>query len=288
MIIVIIGPTGVGKTKLSLSLAKKYNAEIINADAMQVYREMNIGTAKVSDTLGIPHHLLSIKSVTDSYSVCEYQKDGRKVLDDLLKQNKNVIIVGGTGLYIKALLYDYRFKGEEFHEDFDNLTNEEILEEIKKIGSTDVHVNNRKRLVRTLNKLKNNNNESNLGDKLLYDNVYFIGLTTDRKYLYDRINDRVDEMLIEGLIDEVKDLYEKNINSIPINTAIGYKELYKYFDGDISLEEAIELIKRNSRRYAKRQYTWINNKMDVKWFDVNFNDFDKTIEEVENYIEDCN
>ena len=286
MIIVIIGPTGVGKTKLSLSLAKKYNAEIINADAMQVYKEMNIGTAKISDTLGIPHHLLSIKSVTDSYSVCEYQKDGRKVLDDLLRQNKNVIIVGGTGLYIKALLYDYRFSNEEINEEYDNLTNEEILEEIKKIGSTDIHVNNRKRLVRTLNRLKNNsnNNESNLGDKLLYDNVYFIGLTTDRKYLYERINDRVDEMVNEGLIDEVKDLYEKNINSIPINTAIGYKELYKYFDGSISLEESIDLIKRNSRRYAKRQYTWINNKMDVKWFDVNFNDFNKTIEEVENYI----
>ena len=287
MIIVIIGPTGVGKTKLSLSLAKKYNAEIINADAMQIYKEMNIGTAKVSDTLGIPHHLLSIKSVTDSYSVCEYQKDARKVLDELLKQNKNVIIVGGTGLYIKALLYDYRFKGEEINEGYDNLTNEEILYEIKKLGSTDIHVNNRKRLVRTLNRIKNNsnNNESNLGDKLLYDNVHFIGLTTDRKILYERINDRVDEMIEEGLIDEVKDLYEKNINSIPINTAIGYKELYKYFDGNISLEESIELIKRNSRRYAKRQYTWINNKMDVKWFNVNFSDFDKTIEEVEKYIE---
>lgn len=284
MIIVIIGPTGVGKTKLSLSLAKKYNAEIINADAMQVYKEMNIGTAKVSDTLDIPHHLLSIKSVTDSYSVFEYQKDGRRILDDLLKQNKNVIVVGGTGLYIKALLYDYRFSDEEIHEEYDNLTNEELLEEIKVFEDTSVHVNNRKRLIRTLNRLKNNRTVSNLGDKLLYDNVYFIGLTTDRKILYDRINYRVDEMIEEGLIEEVKSLYEKNINSIPINTAIGYKELYKYFDGDISLEEAKELIKRNSRRYAKRQYTWINNKMDVKWFDVNFSNFDKTIEEVENYI----
>ena len=150
MIVVIIGPTGVGKTKLSLSLAKKYDAEIINADAMQIYKEMNIGTAKVSNTLGIPHHLLSIKSVKDTYSVCEYQKDGRKVLDELILKNKNVIIVGGTGLYIKALLYDYKFNDEETGETYDELTNEEILNEINKITTTDVHVNNRKRLIRTL------------------------------------------------------------------------------------------------------------------------------------------
>lgn len=284
MIIVIIGPTGVGKTKLSLSLAKKYNAEIINADAMQIYKEMNIGTAKVSDTHNIPHHLLSIKSVNDTYSVYEYQKDGRKVLDELLSKNKNVIIVGGTGLYIKALLYDYKFNIEEINETYDNLTNEEILKEINKISTTLVHVNNRKRLVRTLNRLKNNKEEEVSGNNLLYDNVYFIGLTTERSLLYDRINKRVDEMIEEGLIDEVKGLYDKNINTIPINTAIGYKELYKYFDGSISLDESIDLIKRNSRRYAKRQYTWINNKMNVKWFNVDINEFDKTINEVEKYI----
>ena len=149
MIVVIIGPTGVGKTKLSLSLAKKYDAEIINADAMQIYKEMNIGTAKLSDTQGIPHHLLSIKSVNDSYSVCEYQKEARKVLDELISKNKNVIIVGGTGLYIKALLYDYKFNEEGISETYEELTNEEILNEINKISTTDVHVNNRKRLIRT-------------------------------------------------------------------------------------------------------------------------------------------
>ena len=284
MIVVIIGPTGVGKTKLSLSLAKKYDAEIINADAMQIYKEMNIGTAKVTDTLGVPHHLLSIKSVNESYSVYEYQKDGRGILDELISKNKNVIIVGGTGLYIKALLYDYKFSDEEINDTYDNLTNEEILNEINKIGKTDIHVNNRKRLIRTLNRLKNNNIEEVSGNNLLYDNVYFVGLTTERSILYDRINKRVDEMVEEGLIEEVKDLYDKNINTIPINTAIGYKELYKYFDGNISLEESIDLIKRNSRRYAKRQYTWINNKMNVKWFNVNISEFDKTITEVEEYI----
>lgn len=285
MIIVIIGPTGVGKTKLSLSLAHKYNAEIINADAMQVYKEMNIGTAKVEDTEGIPHHLLSIRSVNNPYSVYEYQKDGRKVLDKLLSENKNIIIVGGTGLYIKALLYDYKFNDEDISDTYDDLSNEDILNEIRKIEDTDIHVNNRKRLIRTLNRLKNNKEINNNGNELLYKNVYFIGLTTDRNILYKRINDRVDEMVFDGLIDEVKSLYDKNINTIPINTAIGYKELYKYFNNEISKEEALDLIKRNSRRYAKRQYTWINNKMDVKWFNVNLNNFNLTIKDVEDYIE---
>ncbi len=284
MIVVIIGPTGVGKTKLSLELAKKYNAEIINADAMQVYKEMNIGTAKVTDTMGITHHLLSIRSVNEPYSVYEYQKDGRELIEKLKKENKNIIIVGGTGLYIKALLYDYKFNINDKNKDYDDLSNEEILNIIKEHCDTDIHVNNRKRLVRMLNKIENNDIEEVSGNNLIYDDVYFIGLTTDRDNLYKRINDRVDEMIDEGLISEVKDLYDKNINTIPINTAIGYKELYKYFNNEISLENAIELIKRNSRRYAKRQYTWINNKMNVKWFYVDFNNFNNTINEVEKYI----
>ncbi len=285
MITVIIGPTGVGKTKLSLELAKIYNAEIINADAMQVYKEMNIGVAKVNDTMGIKHHLLSIRSVKEPYSVYEYQKNGRELLDRFIKDNKNVIIVGGTGLYIKALLYDYKFDDEIINESYDNLTNEEILNEIKKVNDGIViHVNNRKRLVRTLNKLKNNNIILNNENKLLYNNVHFIGLTVDRKELYEKINDRVDQMMKEGLLEEVKDLYDKKINTIPINTAIGYKELYKYFDNIITKEEAIELIKKNSRHYAKKQYTWINNKMNVKWFNVNFNNFNNTIDEVSEYI----
>ncbi len=287
MIIVIIGPTGVGKTKLSLSLAHTYDAEIINADAMQIYKEMNIGTAKVVDTEGVPHHLLSIKSVTDSYSVYNYQKDARRVLDNLIEKKKNVIIVGGTGLYIKALLYDYRFGEEKISDTYDNLTNEEILSKIKEYEDTDIHVNNRKRLVRCLNRIMNDNKKENNGNTLLYDNVYLIGLTVDRSILYNRINDRVDEMVKEGLIDEVKSLYDKGINTIPINTAIGYKELYKHFNGEIELNTAIDLIKRNSRRYAKRQYTWINNKMNVKWFNVDINNFNSTISEVKNYIDNC-
>lgn len=285
-IIVIVGPTGVGKTSLSLSLAKNYNAEIINIDAMQIYKEMNIGTAKIMDTKGIPHHLLSIRSVSEPYSVYKYQKDARKILDEFIKNNKNVIIVGGSGLYVKALLYDYKFDVENDNNQYDNLSNEDIYTEIKELNNeVDIHINNRKRLVRMLNKLKNNNKLDNNGDTLLYDNVYFIGLSTDRTTLYKRIDERVDEMVKEGLIEEVKSLYDKNINTIPINTAIGYKELYKYFDSKISKEDAIDLIKKNSRHYAKRQYTWFNNKMNIKWFDVDFNNFENTIKEVIKYID---
>ncbi len=135
-----------------------------------------------------------------------------------------------------------------------------------------------------LNKLENNSEVSNNGNNLLYSNVYFIGLTTNRELLYNRINNRVDEMFKEGLLNEVKDLYDKNINTNAIRTAIGYKELYEYFNGNISLNESIDLIKKNSRHYAKRQYTWFNNQMDIKWFDVDFNDFNKTIKSVEEYI----
>ena len=286
MIVVIMGPTGVGKTKLSISLAHYLNAEIINADAMQVYKEMNIGTAKIEDTEGIIHHLLSIRSVESPYSVYDFQKDGRKILNELINNNKNVIIVGGTGLYIKALLYDYNFNEENSSLDFNNLSNEEILSEIKKHEDTDIHVNNRKRLVRALNRIKNNEKKEDNGNNLIYKDVYFIGLTTDRNKLYSIINDRVDKMISDGLLDEVKNLYDYHINTIPINTAIGYKELYKYFNKEISYEESIELIKRNSRRYAKRQYTWLNNKMNVNWFNVDFDNFDNTIEKIKKYIDD--
>lgn len=286
-IIVIIGPTGVGKTKLSLSLAHSLNTEIINADAMQIYKEMNIGTAKIIDTEGIKHHLLGIKSVLNPYSVYEYQKDGRDILDKFINLNKDVIIVGGTGLYIKALLYDYRFNEENVLNNYDNLDNEKLYNRIISLsGKCEIHINNRKRLVRQLNKFENNEELNNkFENKLLYQDVYFIGLTTSRENLYKRIDNRVDEMIEEGLIGEVKELYDKNIRTIPINTAIGYKELYKYFDKEITKEDAINLIKKNSRHYAKRQYTWINNKMNVKWFDVNFDDFDNTIKEVKDYLQ---
>ena len=288
MIIVVVGPTGVGKTKMSVELAKRFNAEIINADSMQVYKGLNIGTAKVTEEEkeNIAHHLFDICDVEDMYTVCEYQKDGRKKIEELENQGKNITIVGGTGLYIKALLYDYRFKTEEELDDYSYLTNEEIMNKIKKYDSKcDIHINNRKRLVRYLNKLEQDLIEEKNGNKKLYD-FKMIGLTTDRETLYKKIDDRVDKMVKEGLIEEVKSFYDKNINSKSIMTGIGYKELYMAFDGKISIDEAINLIKKNSRHYAKRQYTFFKNQFnDIKWYQTNYSDFSKTVDEVIKDIE---
>ncbi len=284
-IIVITGPTGVGKTKLSVKLAKKINGEIINADSMQVYRGLDIGTAKISEGEKemVPHHLFDICDVHDNYTIYNYQKDARSIINKITKKKKTPILVGGSGLYIKAALYDYRLVNEKYHSEYKELTNEEILNEIKKYEEVDIHVNNRKRLVRELNKIKNNSvNISNINEPL-YD-LIVIGLTTDRNKLYEIINNRVDRMVKDGLIKEVKNLYDNKIRTKAIDTGIGYKELYKYFDGEITLEEAIELIKKNSRNFAKRQYTFFNHQMEVNWFNVNFDNFDKTIDEVYNFI----
>ena len=283
MIYVVCGPTGVGKTKLSVMLAKKYNGIVVNADSMQVYKYLDIGTAKVteSEKEGVPHLLFDIVNPDELYTVFDYQRDLRKVIEE--NKDKNIILVGGSGLYIKAGLYDYKFALEEEKQNtYDDLDNETLYKMVKELDeNTDIHVNNRKRLIRRLNQKC----ISSEGNKLLYDAI-FIGLTTSRDKLYDRINKRVDEMVNDGLIDEVKSLYDKNIRSKAIMTGIGYKELYDYFDSKISLEEAIELIKKRSRHYAKRQYTWFNNQMDIKWFDVDFNNFDNTFKSVVKYIEE--
>lgn len=285
-IIVITGPTGVGKTKMSIELAKRIDAEIINADSMQVYKDLNIGTAKITEKEkeGIPHHLFDIVEPTNMYTVYDYQKDARDIINDVLSRGKKVIIVGGTGLYIKALLYDYKFIKENKTYDFSKMSNEEILDKINSYNlDINLHINNRKRLERVLTKLYNNNMQTEKTDTTLYDFVA-IGLTTTRDNLYKIIDNRVDKMIEDGLIDEVEELYKKSIHSKAINTGIGYKELYKYFDKGISLDEAVSLIKKNSRHYAKRQYTFFNNQMNIKWFNTNYEDFSLTVEEVYNYI----
>ena len=288
MMIVIVGPTGVGKTKLSIELAKKYHAEIINADSMQVYKGLNIGTAKVteSEKENIPHHLLDICVVEELYTVYNYQQDCRQKIEQLEQQHKNIIIVGGTGLYIKAALYDYRFKKEAKLNEYLELSNEEISNRIKQYEPNhNVHINNRKRLVRLLNKYEQNLITEKTGNHPLY-SFKMIGLTTDRKNLYDRIDIRVDKMIEDGLIMEVKALYDRNIHSKAIQTGIGYKELYDYFDGTLDLQEAINNIKANSRHYAKRQYTFFKNQFpNIKWFETNYLNFDETVNEVICYIE---
>lgn len=283
MILAIIGPTAVGKTKLSIELAKKYNAIIINCDAMQVYQGLDIGTAKVTseEQEGIPHELLDFVPVTKNYTVYDYQKDARKLLEKY--QGRNIIFVGGTGLYLKSALYDYRFYEETTTNSYDNLTNEELYNlALAKDKNMTIHPNNRKRLVRFLNK----EIQEYVEPKPLY-NFKIIGLTTSRDILYDKINKRVDVMFQSGLLTEVKSFYDQGIHSKALETGIGYKELYQYFDNKITLEEAKDLIKKNSRHYAKRQYTFFNHQLDVKWFNTNYEDFSKTINEVEDYIENC-
>lgn len=291
MIIVITGPTGVGKTKLSINLAKKYDAVIINADAMQVYKGLDIGTAKVKkeEMENIEHYLIDILDISKSYSIYDYQKDGRKIIDKFIVLNKNIIIVGGSALYIKALLYNYTFKENMINNNYDNISTEELYERLIKLDKDiDVDRYNRRRIIRALNYYLENGtsiNENDDGNELLYKDTIFIGLTTSRDKLYDLINKRVDNMINEGLINEVKYFYDNNLMERPLLTGIGYKEVISYFKGDISYEEMVELIKKNSRHYAKRQYTFMNNKMDIKWFEVCFSDFNKTVVEIEDYID---
>lgn len=284
-IIVIVGPTGVGKTKLSIELAKRLDAEVINGDSVAVYKELNIGSAKptLEEREGIPHHLLDIVTIEDEYSVYDYQKEVRKVIANLQAKNKNIIIVGGTGLYIKAALYDYRFTEGTTNNNYEDLTEKELLERLKAYHVECKEVHNRKRLVRLLNKLENNEEITNYKDNCLY-NIKVIGLTTTRDILYERINKRVDIMMDNGLLAEVTGLKEKYKNSRILKSAIGYKEFYDYFYNEVSLTEVLNNIKRDSRRFAKRQYTFFNHQFKTKWFAVDLNNFNNTINDIYKYI----
>lgn len=288
MIIVITGPTGVGKTKLSIQLAKIYNGEIINADSMQIYEGMNVGTAKVTkeEKRGVVHHLLDIRKIDEEYSVFSYQRDCRAKIKEIKEKNKIPIIIGGTGLYIKAALYDYQFSEEEEKDNpFEEFSNEELYSEIIKYDKEiDIDRNNRRRLVRTLNKIRKETMLESQNPKEFYNDIFWIGLTTDTQELYTLIDKRVDKMLLD-LVDEVKTLYERNKDSKALQTAIGYKELIEFFENKTTFKECIKAIKKNSRNYAKRQYTFLKNQLNVKWFSVNYENFSKTIDEIVNYIE---
>ena len=243
-IIVIVGPTGIGKTKLSIELAKKLDAEIINGDSVSIYKKLDIGSAKPT-----------------------------------LEER-----VGGTGLYIKAALFDYNFTEGTTYNNYNDLSNEELLTRIKEYNIDKLpELNNRKRLVRLLNKLENNEEITNNKDKSLY-HINVIGLETNREVLYERINNRVDQMLSNGLLEEIKSLKEYYPISRILNSAIGYKEFNDYLFNNGSLNDAIEMIKLNSRRFAKRQFTFFKNQFETKWFTVDLNNFNNTIEEVYDFI----
>lgn len=288
MVIVVAGPTATGKSELGIYLAKKLNGEIINCDSTQIYKEMEICTNKIKNKEGVVHYLFDEKELTDNYTVFDFQKDSRRLIDDIIKRGKTPILVGGTGLYIKACLFDYNFE-DKVDNDYDGISNDELYDMLLKVDpDTNIHKNNIKRVISALNYYNANKKPYSLkekNDKILYDTI-FIGLTTSRDILYERINKRVDNMIDEGLIEEAYNLYKSGIRSKAIMTPIGPKELFEYFDGKISLEEAIDIIKSKSRKYAKRQYTWFNNQMNLKWFNVNYDNFKETEEIIYNYIKE--
>lgn len=293
MIIVIVGPTGIGKTKLSIALAKKYDAEIISGDSVQVYKRLDIGSAKIQEheKEGITHHLIDILEPDEDFSVALFQKMVREKMDYLQSIGKTAIIVGGTGLYIKSALYDYNFtntaRDNSISKKYNDLSNEElhsILSDKDYESSLVIHRNNRKRVLQaisraTMNKVSDNKNK----DVPLYDAI-MIGIHMERSKLYDMINERVDEMINKGLLKEVVNLYKEGINSNSVNS-IGYKELYKYLDGDYNLDFAIDKIKQHSRNLAKKQYTFFNNQFDVNWIEVDIKDFNRTIDNAITIIE---
>jgi len=281
-VVAIVGPTASGKTALSIELAKKYNGEIINGDSMQIYKGLDIGTAKITEEemQGVPHHLLSFKEPTESFSVADYQKMVRAKISEIQERGKLPIIVGGSGLYVQAVLYDFQFTEEQVDEE----ARKAYYEELEKLGpeamhakltaldpktAQTIHPNNTRRVIRALEMIELSgvskaSEAHNRGEIPLYRHVIIgLGENMSREELYDRINRRVDLMMDKGLLQEVKGLWQQNIRGVQSIQAIGYKELYDYLDGRCSLEEAIENLKQNSRRYAKRQLTYFRNKMDI-------------------------
>lgn len=292
-IIVIVGPTAVGKTSLSIELAKQLNTDIISADSMQFYKGFDIGTAKVKEDekQGIIHHLIDILNPDEEFNVSNYQKVVRDQIDKELRKERDVILVGGSGLYLQAVIYDYLFHGEKrdqpFEQSYDELSNQELylLLEMKNptLAST-VHPNNRRRLLRSLQiAMDVSSSQTEQGKLLYYPQVYVVGLNIPREDLYNRINLRVDEMVKQGLFDEVLKFYNQGITGQSVQ-AIGYKEIYDYYDGNCNYEETIERIKQASRRYAKRQLTWFKNKMDAHWFDPSKQSINEIASEIINQI----
>lgn len=295
-LVIITGPTGIGKTELSLELAKKYKGEIISSDSMQIYKKLNIGTAKIDlDKTSIPHHMIDIIEPSDNFTVADFKSSARKIITDINNRGGLPFLVGGTGLYINSLVYNLDFtETEPDYEYRDELR--EILEEegseflYEKLQDQDrnmaekIHKNNGQRIIRALEILKNGNKkDDNFREENNDYNLIYIGLNMDRAKLYQKINQRVDKMIDLGLIDEVKNLLDEGLdkNSQSLK-AIGYKEVISYLDGEIDFDEMVDLIKKNSRHYAKRQLTWFRRDKRIKWFD---RESDAILSDIKNYID---
>lgn len=280
-VIVIAGPTGVGKTSLSISLAKSYEGEIISGDSMQVYQEMSIGTAKIkkNEMQNIPHHLVDCMSYQDEYNVKVFQEKARAVMHHLEEVKKVPIVCGGTGLYIKSLLYDYEFIDHEVDKDFEEFLKERspselyaMLKHVDNEATKNIHAHNVQRMVRAISMAHEGNKKSeviaNQQHILLYD-VFFIGLTCRRELLYDRINTRVDKMMDDGLLNEVLQLVEQGADFHSQSMqSIGYKEWKDYLSEQINVAQCVDAIKKNTRNFAKRQYTWFKNQLPMHWYDI--------------------
>ncbi|MFC4023070.1 tRNA (adenosine(37)-N6)-dimethylallyltransferase MiaA [Oceanobacillus longus] len=284
-VIAIMGPTAVGKTKLSIELAKRFNGEIISGDSMQVYKGLDIGTAKVkrSEMLGIAHHMLDIREPEEEFSVADFKENVQKYINDITSRDKLPIIVGGSGLYIQAALYNYNFSEIKRDDAITKKMEKTIvsegimplynrLVEIDPVQAEKIHPNNHRRVIRALEIYESTGmTMTAYQESQTMESPYepiLLGLDMERELLYRRINERVDLMVNEGLLDEVRGLYEKGYENCQSMKAIGYKEFIPYFKEEQSLEETIDLLKRNSRRYAKRQLTWFRNKMDITWYNM--------------------
>ena len=292
-VLVIVGPTAVGKTDFGIRCANVFDGEIISGDSIQIYKGLDIGSAKPTkqEQEKARHYLIDIKEADENYSVKQFQELGRECIEDISKRNKLPIIVGGTGLYIKACLYDYVFFDEE-EEDYQypDLSNEELYELLKKKDPEaleKIHINNRKRLIRALNIYeKHHQGISDIKKQQEHKPIYdclIIGLTADKDLLYERINKRVDKMITQGLIQEIDGLLKKGISfENQSMQGIGYKEFKAYYDKEKSLEECVEDVKRNSRHFAKRQYTFFKNQLNVNWY----TDKDEAMKHIERWMKD--
>ena len=292
-VIIITGPTAVGKTKCSLSIAERLKTEIINGDAYQIYKGMDIGTAKPTkeELSKIKHHLMDYLDPLENFSVADYQRIVRTKIEEFKNNNLIPLIVGGSGLYLESVICNYTFDGktrdhtfEEKYKDLSNIELHSLLKKLDPVSYNDIHPNNRKRVLRALELALSNEQKGTKKKEMLYDALVIV-LNDNRDALYNRINKRVDIMLEEGLLDEVKSFYPDKLG-LTAKAAIGYKEFFDYFDGICSLEETIDKIKQYSRNYAKRQLTWFRNKEYVTEVFIDADNFENTIDKVFNLIKE--
>lgn len=290
-LLAVVGPTAVGKTALGIELAKQFNGEIISGDSQQVYRQLDIGTAKATpeEQAEAVHHLIDVRNIDETYSVYDFVQEASAAISDIVSRGKLPIIVGGTGLYLQSLLEGYHLGGQvdqekvlAYRKELDLLSDDKLFGKIAE-QKIEIPQINRRRAIRALELAKFGKGLEN--KETDYD-AYLIGLNDDRQVLYDRINYRVDLMVENGVLNEAKWLYD-NYREVQAARAIGYKELFPYFSGEDSLENCVEKLKQNTRRFAKRQLTWFRNRMTVQFYNVSETDFKtKVAEDVDRFLND--